>query len=385
MMAKPCPFSLEHGMPIYPPEWKTMHTALCHDWLTGMRGGERVLEILADGFPDADIYTLLHNEGSVSDRITSHRIHTSWLQHIPKVMDTYRYYLPLMPKTIRLFHPPEGDLILSTSHCVAKGLPKTGRTKHLCYCFTPMRYAWLFRDDYFGRNPIKRAIYDPILSALQRWDKKTAAEVDHFVAISEHVRERIHRFYGRDASVVYPPADTDYFTPEGEGHDGYDFIVSAMVPYKKVDLAIQAYNRLGYPLKIMGGGGGLDALKRMAGPNITFLGRQPDEVLRESLRRCRFLVFPGEEDFGIVPVEAMACGKPVIAYGKGGVTETVVDGESGVFFAEQTEDALVTAVERAAEMSWDPAAIRTRAERFSIQAFIDGMNAAIAECLGQLQ
>jgi glycosyltransferase involved in cell wall biosynthesis len=369
-------------MMAYPPTWENMDTALCHDWLTGMRGGERVLEILADGFPHADIYTLIHNPGSVSERIEKHPIHTSWLQKVPRVMDIYRYFLPLMPRIIRRFHPPEGDLIISTSHCVAKGLPKTGRTRHLCYCFTPMRYAWLFRDEYFGRNPLKRAIYDPILSSLQRWDRKSAAEVDLFVAISQHVAERIRRFYDRDAVVVYPPADTDYFTPVDDAHGGYDFIVSAMVPYKKVDLAVQAYNRIGYPLKIMGSGSDLDALKQQAGPTIEFMGRQSDEVLREALRGCRFLVFPGEEDFGIVPVEAMACGKPVIAYGKGGVRETVVDGETGLFFAEQRESDLVAAIETAAGINWDAGIIRARAEQFSIQAFIDGMEKAVGECLG---
>ena len=382
MVVKPPGFSVCNNVMDYPPTWENMQTVLCHDWLTGMRGGERVLEILADGFPHADIYTLIHNPGSVSERIEKHLIHTSCLQKAPWVMDTYRYYLPLMPRIIRRFRPPEGDLIISTSHCVAKGLPKTGRTKHLCYCFTPMRYAWLFRDEYFGRNPLKRAIYNPILSSLQRWDRKSAAEIDFFVAISEHVRERIQRFYNRDAAVVYPPADTDFFTPTGGTQGDYDFIVSAMVPYKKVDLAVQAYNRIGYPLKIMGSGSGLKTLKQQAGPTIEFMGRQSDEALRETLRGCRFLVFPGEEDFGIVPVEAMACGKPVIAYGQGGVRETVVDGETGLFFAEQRESDLVAAIETAAGMNWDTGTIRARAEQFSIHAFIDGMGKAVEECLG---
>ena len=254
----------------------------------------------------ADIYTLIHNASAVTDRINRHRVHTSWLQNQRDIMDRYRYYLPVMPSTIRRFEPGDMDLMVSTSHCVAKSIVTHPDTRHVCYCFTPMRYAWLFHEEYFGRNPLKQATLGPVLAALRAWDKRTAHRVDHFVAISNHVQDRIKRFYGRESDVVYPPADTDYFTPTGEPHGGYDFIVSALVPYKKIDLAVRAYNELGYPLKIMGVGTELDSLKALAKDNITFLGRQPDEALRELLQGCRCLVFPGEEDFGITPVEAMA-------------------------------------------------------------------------------
>lgn len=367
----------------YPEDWSDLSVHLCHDWLTGMRGGERVLEILADGFPDSEIYTLIHNKEAVTDRINRHTVHTSWMQQQSGIMDRYRYYLPVMPATIKRFKPPAADLLISTSHCVAKSIPTDAQTRHLCYCFTPMRYAWLFLEEYFGKNPFKQMTLGPVLAGLRAWDKSTASRVDHFVAISRHVQDRIKRFYGRDADVVYPPADTDYFTPNNRPHGGYDFIVSALVPYKKIDLAVRAYNELGYPLKIMGVGTELDTLKAMANENISFLGRQSDESLRTLLQECRCFVFPGEEDFGITPVEAMACGRPVVALGRGGVTETVVDGHTGIFFECQNVESLVDAVQRCAETDWDVAHIRERAEKFSIPRFIEGMDRSIQICLNQ--
>lgn len=350
---------------------------LCHDWLTGMRGGERVLELLADAFPEAPIYTLLHNPGSVSERIESHPIHTSPLQRIPGIFDHYRMFLPIMPWMIRSWKPSSDlEVMISTSHCVAKGIRTAPHTRHICYCFTPMRYAWLFHQDYFP-HPAKRLLLKPVLSALRVWDKRTTNRVDHFVAISEHVRSRIQEFYGREADVVYPPADTDFFQLSDTPREEFDFLISAMVPYKKVDLAIRAYTESGYPLKVMGTGSGLPELKKLAGPNIEFLGRQSDEVLRDHYQRCRFLIFPGEEDYGIVPVEAMACGTPVIAYGRGGVTETVLDGETGLFFEQQTPAALNQALEQARTLRWDRARIRRQAEQFDIQHFLDGMSAII--------
>ncbi len=355
-----------------------LNVALCHDWLTGMRGGERVLELLCDIFPDAPIYTLLHVPGSVSERIASHSIVSSRLQGVRDIANRYRHFLPVMPLLVRGWKPaPDLDLIISTSHCVAKSIRPGGpKTRHICYCFTPMRYAWLFHEEYFP-HPVKRALLKPLLGLLRFWDKWTAKRVHRFIAISEHVRDRIQRFYGRESEVVYPPADTDFFCPADIPREKFDFIVSALVPYKKVDLAVRAYTRSGYTLKIMGAGSGLDALKAIAGPNIKFLGRQDDEVLRDHYRRCRFFIFPGEEDYGITPVEAMACGTPVIAYAKGGVTETVLHAQTGWFFHEQTEDELIAAVETAARRSWDSARIRKRAEEFDVATFLDGMAEAV--------
>jgi glycosyltransferase involved in cell wall biosynthesis len=273
------------------------------------------------------------------------------------------------------------DLVISLSHCVAKAVRVPPGALHLCYCFTPMRYAWSFHEDYFAGSRLKRALAAPVLAALRKWDRATAANVDLFVAISAHVRDRIHRFYGRDAEIVHPPADTDFFTPGLPGHDGYDLIVSALVPYKRVDIALDAYTRLGTPLKIVGVGTEADRLRARAGANVEFLGWKSDPEVRELYRRCRRLVFPGEEDFGIVPVEAMACGKPVVALARGGVTETVTDGISGLFFAEQTPAALAAAVEEAGRRTWDPAAIRAQALRFGVDAFIAGMERCIRKCL----
>lgn len=358
------------SLPPFPPN---QSAALCHDWLTGMRGGERVLELLGDAYPDAPIYTLLHHPGVVTERIESHPIHTSPLQRIPGIFQHYRNFLPVMPAMVRSWKPARDlDVVISTSHCVAKSIRTAEQTAHICYCFTPMRYAWLFHEEYFP-HPVKRAALKPVLSALRTWDKRTAERVTRFVAISEHVQERIEQFYEREADIVYPPTDTEAFTPGTAPREEFDFIISAMVPYKRVDLAIQAYTQSGFPLKVMGTGSGLEDLKRIAGPNIEFMGRQPDEVLLEQYRTCRFLLFPGEEDYGIVPVEAMACGTPVIAYGKGGATETIVDQETGVFFHEQTPEALWDAVKNAENLSWDREKIRDRAEKFDVKQFLVGL------------
>lgn len=367
----------------FPTEWSDLQVALSHDWLTGMRGGERVLEILCQGFPNASISTLVYNEEVICDIIRQHPVHTSWLQHVPSIANTYRNFLPLFPSAINSLPPVEADLIISTSHCVAKALRSTSNTRHLCYCFTPMRYAWTFYEEYFGRNPMKGLLTKPLLAALRRWDYRVSSRVDRFVAISEHVRDRIQRFYHREADVVYPPVDTQRCTP-GEPCDGeFDLIVSAMVPYKRVDLAISAYRRTGFPLKVVGVGGQLERLKNEAGDNTELLGWQSDEEILDLYRRCRMLIFPGEEDFGIVPLEAQSCGKPVIAYGKGGALETIQDGVSGLFFAEQTEDALLDAVARGAATDWNPAAIRAHAERFGIQNFIDGIATSVTRCMKQ--
>jgi len=351
---------------------------LAHDWLTGMRGGERVLELLCNGFPDAPVCTLIYRPEALSGAITSHPVLTSRLQRRPGVHRYYRYLLASMPAAIEALRAPDADLVISTSHCVAKGLIPPSGARHLCYCFTPMRYAWFFYEEYFGRNPLKRALLKPLLRRLRDWDRAASDRVDRFVAISQYVRARIRTYYDRDADVVYPPVDLTYYTPAPEPRDPapFDLVVSALVPYKKIDLAVAAYTRTGAPLKIVGIGTELDRLRRAAGPNIEFLGWQDYDTIRALYRTCRLLVFPGEEDFGLVPVEVQACGRPVVAFARGGALETVCDA-SGVFFHEQTEDALIAAVEQAAQRPWDPAAIRRNAEQFSIPAFIDGLDRSI--------
>ncbi len=364
---------------------------LSHDWLTGMRGGERVLEVLCRTFPTAPIYTLIHNSAAVSGVINAHPVTTSWLQHVPFIWKYYRYFLPFFPDAIERLQPESADLLISTSHCVAKGLRPPKGAKHLCYCFTPMRYAWLFYEEYFGKNPLKKFALNPYLNRLRAWDGATCDRVDRFVTLSRHVQRRIMEFYGREADVVYPPVNTSFWTPAppenaGAGTAGtsgaYDLIVSALVPYKKIDMAVRAYNRSGYPLKIAGAGTEYRRLRRMAKKNVEFIGRVDDERIRDLYRHCRLLIFPGEEDFGIVPVEVQACGRPVVAYGLGGATETIVDGQTGVLFYAQTEDNLLAAVERAAGIRWDSAVIRANAERFSEAKFIDGLAASIVKCMG---
>lgn len=362
----------------FDPTWADRKVALSHDWLTGMRGGEKCLELLAQGFPAAPIYTLIHNPRAVSDAINRHPIRTSPLQQIPGIFAGYRYFLPLFPLMERLFAPPDAELIISTSHCAAKALRKRPGAKHLCYCFTPMRYAWAFHDEYLGAGSLKQAAARPVLAALRRWDRRVSDRVDRFVGISHHVADRIRRFYGREADVVYPPVDTAFYTPsDAPRAGGFDLVVSALVPYKRIDLAVRAYCRLGYPLKVVGAGTETDALRAAAGPMTEFLGWRSNEEIRELYRSCRTLLFPGEEDFGIVPLEAQACGAPVVAFARGGALETLVDGRTAAFFHEQTEDALLAAVESAAARAWDADAIRRNAERFSSQRYLDGLAALI--------
>jgi glycosyltransferase involved in cell wall biosynthesis len=264
---------------------------------------------------------------------------------------------------------------------VAKGLIPPKGARHLCYCFTPMRYAWVFYEEYFGGNPLKRKLLEPRLAKLRDWDRRASDRVDHFVTLSRHVQERIRRFYDREARVVYPPVDTGFFTPADVEPGGFDLVVSALVPYKCIDLAVRAYTWLEYPLKIVGTGTEHKRLRALAGPTIEFLGWRSDEEIRELYRGCRCLVFPGEEDFGIVPVEAQSCGRPVIAFSRGGALETVKENVSGVFFKDQTEQSLLAAVEEAAARRWDSAAIRKQAERFAPQVFLDGMGREIEKCL----
>jgi len=366
----------------YPPSWSVLSVALAHDWLTGMRGGERVLEYLCRAWPGVPISTLIHNPAAVSATINAHPVTTTWLQHVPGIYRHYRWFLPCYPQAVSRLPPPAARVLISTSHCIAKGLQTRPGTLHLCYCFTPMRYAWTFHDEYFGRNSAKRLLVSPLLAALRDWDCRASERVDRFVTLSRHVQDRIRRFYGRAADVVNPPVDTDFFTPGAEeAHGGYDLVVSALVPYKRVDLAVRAYRRLGWPLKIAGTGTEYDSLRRLAGPQTEFLGWQTDEQLCALYRRARLLMFPGEEDFGLVPLEAQACGRPVVALARGGVLETVVAGQTGVFFAEQTEAALLAAVETAAAQRWSRAAIRRQAERFTPQCFLDGLARSLDLCL----
>lgn len=365
----------------FPESWSRLDVTLAHDWLTGMRGGERVLEVLCEGFPRAPIVSLLNVQNAVSDTIARHPIRTSWVQHIPGIARNYRYFLPVFPAAVHSLGVQGGDLLLSTSHCVAKAVRARPGTPHLCYCFTPMRYAWLFQREYLGGPSIRRLAAAPLLAALRHWDRRTSRRVTRFVGISRHVQERIQRFYGRPSDLVYPPVDTAFFTPASIPREDFDLIVSALVPYKRVDLAIEAYRHLNRRLKVVGIGGDLARLRASASGNVEFLGRQTDAAIRDLYRRARLLIFPGEEDFGIVPVEAQACGCPVIAYRCGGATETVIDGLSGLFFDRQDAAALAEAITMGADAAWQPEAIRAHAETFSTDRFIAGLSQSILNCL----
>jgi glycosyltransferase involved in cell wall biosynthesis len=326
-----------------------MKIALVCDWLTGMRGGERCLEAVCELYPDADIFTLVHFPGTVSKTIESHTIHTSYIQKLPGDVKKFRRYLPLFGHAIRQFDLTSYDCVLSFSHCIAKGVKVPKGIPHICYCHTPMRYTWFMRDEYLSayKGP-KKWVTEIMLDYLKNWDKETSEEVTHFIANSKNVQNRIKKCYHRDSQVVYPPVDCDKFYIS-QRNDGYYLIVSALVPYKRIDLAVKAFNKLERKLIIIGSGPELENLKSYAGSNIVFTGWISDKEVTNYMENCSALIFPGEEDFGIVPLEAQACGKAVIAFAAGGALETIKGldskpGVTGIFFNRQSEEDLRTAV-----------------------------------------
>jgi glycosyltransferase involved in cell wall biosynthesis len=322
-----------------------VRVAIVHYWLTGMRGGEKVVEALCELFPQADIFTNIYRPDRVSETIRRHRVRTTFVNRLP-FASRIRAYLALMPLALEQLDLRGYDLVISTESGPAKGIVPPLDGTHICYSLSPMRYAWDMYPDYLASAGwLGRALLRPAMHYMRLWDFATAARVDYFATISEHTRRRIAKYYRREAEIVYPPVDTKRFRPTGTRRDFY-LVVGATEPYKRVDLAVDAVNRLGRPLVVIGEGPEDRRLRRLAGPTVTFLGAQPDEVLRDHYASCRALIFPGEEDFGIVPVECMASGRPVIAYGRGGALDTVRDGETGLFFREQTADALVDAILR---------------------------------------
>jgi len=342
--------------------------ALVHDWLTGMRGGEKVLEAIAELYPDAPIYTLLHVKGSVSPALERRRIRCSFVQRLPGSARHYRSYLPVFPTAIEQFDFDGYDLVISTSHCAAKSVVVPGRARHLCYCHSPMRYVWDQFDAYFGPDQVgalRSRLLRPVLARLARWDAATASRVDRFVANSQYVAGRIGRYYNREATVVYPPVDTEFYQPDpARRPEPFFLVVSALVPYKRLEVAIRACKAAGIALKVVGRGPEEMRLRALGGSGVEFLGWRTDEEIRALYQDCLAVLMPGVEDFGMVPVEAQACGRPVVAYAEGGALESVIDGTTGVLVNDPSVNAFAAALGDISSRDFDVALIRRHAESF---------------------
>ena len=354
--------------------------ALVHDWLNGMRGGEKCLEVLCELFPDADVYTLIHEKGKLSNIIESMKISTSFIQHMPFGLKKYRHYLPLFPLAIEQFNLNGYDLIVSSSHCVAKGVKHDDSVYHISYVHSPMRYVWDQFDTYF-RQPrtsmLVRIGAEATRSYLQRWDSKTSKRVDTFICNSQNIRRKIRDYYNRESQVIHPPVDLSFFRPGG-AKDSFYLMVGAFAPNKRVDLAVKAFNQLKLPLKIAGRGQDEAYCRSIAEENIEFHGTLSNKKLLELYQQARALVFPGEDDFGITPLEAQACNTPVIAYASGGALETVTD-QTGIFFSEQKEESLCEAVQEM-ERSWkkfSPETFSNQTKLFRRENYKEQMAAAI--------
>lgn len=359
-----------------------MKVALVHDWLVSMRGGERVLEVLCELFPDAPIYTLFHTPGSTSETIESHPIISSSLQKLPKVKNYYRYTYPLMPMAIEAFDFSGFDVVVSTSHRIAKGVITPTNTCHISYIHSPMRDAWEFTNEYFGKSQMswwKRLVIPPQLTFLRAWDVLSTPRVDALIANSHNVQKRIFKTYRRDSAVVYPPVEVSRYQPS-DIKDDYYFMVGSFEPNKRVHLAIEAFTQLGYPLKIVSGSGrGHETLLEKAGANVEFLGWQDDATVAELFAKAKAFIFPGIDDFGITPVEAQASGTPVVAFGQGGALETVIDGETGILFYEPTAASLAEAVKKVDTIDWQTDVLVEHAKRFSRESFAKQMETFITD------
>jgi glycosyltransferase involved in cell wall biosynthesis len=344
--------------------------AIIHDYLNQYGGAERVLERLHELYPDAPIYTSIYDASAMPEAYRKWDIRTSFMQRLPGVMRHHQLYLTLYPMAFESFELGGYDVVLSNSSAWSKGVITAPSTLHLSYCLTPMRWVWSYRDyvqrERLGR--VARLFLPAVMNWLRLWDRTTADGVDHFATISRTVAARVRKYYRRDSVIIYPPVDTRAFELAGSRED-YFLVVSRLVPYKRIDIAVEAFNRLKLPLLIIGDGRDRESLQARAGSSVHFLGRVPDEEIRRYFSRCRALIFPGEEDFGITPVEAQAAGRPVIAYAGGGAFDTVEDGVTGKLFHPQTPEALADAVNEFDRMSFNPMDLRKQAERFDTAAF----------------
>ncbi len=353
-----------------------MKVALVHDWLTNFGGAERLIEIFHRIFPEAPIYTLLYDQTRLPESFKAMDIRTSFLQKMHFSRKKHQWLLQFMPIAIEQFDLSEYDLVLSSSTACAKGVITRAGTCHISYCNTPMRYAWDFYHEYTEKKGFLLRFYIAWqMNRIRQWDRLSADRVDYFIANSQNVARRIQKHYRRDSHVIYPPVDTKFYHPAGEALNVGNYFLCAgrLVGYKRIDLAVQVFSQLKLPLWVAGDGAEYKSLKKLAGSTIKFLGKVPDDELRTLYRQCRAFVFPGEEDFGIMPLEAQACGRPVIAFGKGGALETVVEGKTGTFFKEQSTDSLVQAVERflQSETNFSPEIITAHTKKFAVEEFED--------------
>lgn len=351
-----------------------MKVALVHDFLVKMGGAERVLKVFADLYPDAPIFTLLYDEKVCGQTFPAVRVKTSFLQKVPEFLRKRQKFLfPLMPRAIESFDLSDYDLVLSSSNAYAHGILTSSQTKHICYCHSPMRYAWDYSNEYLQEQHltgVKKFLIERLMLKVRMWDQLAADRADNYIANSHHVRKRIKKYYRQEADVLYPPVDTRRFkaTPK---HKDFYLIVSAIQPFKKIDLAVQLFNKIGKYLIVIGTGSHLEYLKSVAEHNIVFMGYQDDKTVTEYMHNCRGFIFPGEEDFGIAPVEAMACGKPVLAYGRGGALETVIPGVTGEHFYQPTIESMEDGLGRMIvnEPLYDADKIHKHALQFSQQKF----------------
>lgn len=354
-----------------------MRVAITTDWLTAFGGAERVLIELHKMFPEAPIFTTVYDPSRLPAEMQGWDVRTTFLQRVPFARRRHKAFLPLMPMAFEQLDLSEFDLVITTNHACAKGVITAPHALNLCYCYTPCRYIWDLYHEYTDGHALQPLIA-PVAHWLRIWDHAAADRVDHFVAISQEVGRRIWKHYRRESEVIYPPVVVDRFQPTGKAPEDFYLVVSRLVPYKRVDLAVEACNRLGRKLVVVGDGEQRRRLEEIAGPTISFLGPRSDEEIADLYARCRALLFPGYEDFGISPVEAQASGRPVIAYAKGGALETVVDGTTGVFFEEQSAESLIEAALRLDRLNLDPALCRQNAQRFDVSEFVRRLSGVVA-------
>ncbi|WP_293722871.1 glycosyltransferase [uncultured Cetobacterium sp.] len=352
--------------------------AIIHDWLVNYGGAERVVEAFLEIYPDADIYTLVYDEQKMGGIFKKEKVKTTFIQKIPKATKIYTKLLPLMPYAFEELDLSGYDLVISSSSCCSKGVITGPNTKHIAYIHSPMRYAWDLYHDYKKRSGKSTKLFmSMFMKSLREWDYTSSQRIDVLIANSNYVAKRINKFWSRECKVIYPPVDIDRLSPNGKEPEDFYVVFSRFVPYKRIDLAIEACKKLNRKLVVIGDGEQREYLKSLADNNITFTGRISDEEVKDYLQRCKAMIFSAEEDFGIVPLEAQACGRPVIAYGKGGALETVVDGVTGVFFKEQEANSVISAIEKFETLNLNTEQIYNHAMKFSRERFKNEINKII--------